>query len=213
MTSSFIQNFQFEINLAQYKAVEVKLVDKVYALVIDNVRWLIYNPLTKIEAHQCLSHYDLATGTVITTGLGLGLREQLLLSNPKVTKLIVIEKSKDLIDYHLKTSNWVNNSKLTIINQPVHKYMGDCDVLLLDHYEQQNFTAILNDVANISKKIESKLMWFWPFEDYIIKNSIDKNITLSESYVDLKTRYNFKLFPDLTESQLLTYCSSFQSVR
>jgi hypothetical protein len=91
--------------------------------------------------------------------------------------------------------------------------MGDCDVLLLDHYEQQNFTAILNDVANISKKIESKLMWFWPFEDYIIKNSIDKNITLSESYVDLKTRYNFKLFPDLTESQLLTYCSSFQNVR
>jgi len=213
MTSSFIQNFQFEINLGQYKAVEVKLVDKVYALVIDNVRWLIFNPLTKIEAHQCLSHCDLATGTVIATGLGLGLREQILVSKPEVTSLTIVEKSKDLIDFHLQHSNWIKHPKINIVNTDAGNYKAECDVLLLDHYEQQNYTAILNNVVNISNKIDCKTMWFWPFEDYIIKNSIDKNITLSESYVDLKTRYNFKLFPDLTESQLLTYCSSFQNVR
>lgn len=213
MIKSLFDNFEYEVNTGTYGSVKIDKINDTYVVFVNNVKWMIFNSKTKQEAHELKLHYNLANGHVIATGLGLGIREQLLLSKDDVKSLTVLEKSSDLINFHKTYSKWTSNPKLDIINISAEKYKGTCDVLLLDHYEQQNFIAILNNVINISNNIRCNAMWFWPFEDYILRNSKDYNYTLLESYNDLKNKYSFNKFPNLIESELAEYCEPFANVR
>ena len=65
-----------------------------YYLLIDDVQWMAYDENTHLEAFEVYSHYCLAKGHVVVTGLGFGVRENWLLTKNEVTKLTIIEKNK-----------------------------------------------------------------------------------------------------------------------
>ena len=60
---------------------------------------MVFDP-THGQAKQFYSHYNLAYGHVVCTGLGFGTREKWLSTKPEVTKITVIEANKQIIDYH-----------------------------------------------------------------------------------------------------------------
>ena len=60
---------------------------------MDGVQWMVLDERHG-SASQFYSHYKLAKGHVICTGLGFGTREQWLASKPEVTKITVLESSK-----------------------------------------------------------------------------------------------------------------------
>lgn len=212
MMDSFIYNFNYEVSTGTENSVDIKKLNDTYAVYVNNIKWMNFNSTTKQEALELKAHYDLAYGNVIVTGLGIGIREQLLLSKTEVKSVTVLEKSTDLVNFHRKNSKWYNNPKLTVVNTSADKYKGECDVLLLDHYEQQNFVAILNDVKQITSQIKTNVAWFWPFEVYILTHYWKYNKTsLLDSYETIKGMFNLQNFPKLTETQLINYCDIFKT--
>ena len=72
------------------------------SLFIKGERYMTYDYLNHAQALELLSHYYLAKGHCICTGLGFAVRENWIATKKEVTKITVIEKNKNLIDYHKK---------------------------------------------------------------------------------------------------------------
>ncbi len=198
--------FNFEIYPGQLGPVDVLEDQGVYRLFVDGNKWLYYDSSTRQAALELIAHVDLAYGDVVTTGLGLGLREQLLLANPNVSSIRVVEQSQDLIDFHQQNSRWINDPKITVINADANEYTAQCDVLLLDHYEQERIGVIVDSVRKVADNIQCRLLWFWPLESQIIFRSTKRALTLLESYLSLRQDINVAQLPDLTAEQLRHYC-------
>ena len=145
----------------KYNSVEITLHRKPpyyrYGMYVDNTLWMTYINHNN-QAYQLYSHNYFAYGNVCTTGLGFGIREQMLLDNPKVKSVTVIEICQDLIDYH-KRFNPDLMSRLNVICADANNIKYDCDVLLLDHYEDE-----LPQLDQIYENISHELMWFWEAE-------------------------------------------------
>ncbi len=137
--------------------------------------WMTYNFSTHEEALELYSQYRIAEGHCVCTGLGLGVREQWLLRNPKVTKITVIEKSADVIEFH-RRHNPETMSKIEVVHGDASEAHGVCDTLLLDHYIYP-CESIIPDARRICSKIIHERSWWWPLEDYILCNS-----PIGESY-------------------------------
>jgi hypothetical protein len=134
-----------------------------------------------------------------------------LLNNPLVTKITVIEKNKSVIEYH-KKHNPLILEKLNVINCDVVDFKGECDVLLIDHYEWEKLDHIKKDISNILENIKCDTIWFWPIERYIKDIANKKGISYLESYHMIINDINPKYFPDLNENQLRSYCDLFLAV-
>lgn len=200
-----------------------KTKDDIYVLYINGIQWMMYELKNHYQVSQVFSHYYLASGDVITTGLGFGARERWILNNPKVTSLTVLEQNEDLIKFHKD-----NNSKLfenaNIIHCDAKTYKGKCDTLLLDHYEWEPMSEIIKDVKNIcDNNIECDKMWFWHLETQILAdlhNFKDVDIICGEFrenrfkidistlqnvksiYDTIKTTSNLTKLPELTQEEL-----------
>jgi len=158
---------------------------------------------------QLYSSYDLAYGDVLVSGLGFGILALWLCSKPEVNSVTVIEISEDIIRL-FKNSNYIPD-KLNVINYDMINYNTDkkYDVLLLDHYENQKFDWILEDIKKISSRIKHTNMWAWPLEEiYLFKMYADENyIFLYDIFnkygcnKDFTTRWIYfvdKFFPEET---------------
>ena len=75
----------------------------VWKLFVEGNQWMVYQTYDYKEVYELYSHYDLAQGHCILTGLGFGARERWILNKPEVTKLTVLEQSEDVIQYHKDT--------------------------------------------------------------------------------------------------------------
>ena len=91
-------------NLKLYKkdSCEVTFDDynQMYRLFIGGEDYMSYRIKDHDEAYELYSHYDLAKGHCICTGLGFGVRENWLLTKKEVSKVTVLEKNKEVIEYH-----------------------------------------------------------------------------------------------------------------
>ena len=120
---------------------------------------------------KCFSYMamtDLAFGTTIISGFGLGDIPNWLRHKPQVREVTVIESSFEVIDYHEKYNNdlW---GGVNIIQNENTRFGTKCDVLLLDHYyDREPFEMEVVDFLDLVKKdiqmIEHKFLWFWPLE-------------------------------------------------
>lgn len=191
-----------------------------FYLYVNGEQWMAYNTKSHIEAYELYSHYILAKGHVIVTGMGFGSRENWILTKPEVTKLVIIEKNKDIIDYHIqKESKFISDPRVEIINYDASLYEGSCDVLLLDHYELSNYEAILADVKKIHDNVECKTMWFWPFEGIIMNsrrwhtfNDQPYNlITKYQAYQLLKKNWGLHKIHEFSEDDINLMCMMFNS--
>ena len=203
------------------KAFEVKKFENgTHALYIHGQQWMMYQK-DHMQAAQLFSHYYIASGNVIATGLGFAAREFWILNNSNVKSLTVLEKSQDVIDYHKK----VNPSlfkKANIICCDARTYKGKCDTLLLDHYEFETTEETIKDVKKICENIECKKMWFWHLETQIIadlhgiheqgiwdrfrKGTFKINVATLKNilpiYESIKNRYKLDKLPNLTAEEL-----------
>ena len=206
-----------------------------YVLYINGVQWMMYDYDTHSQASQIFSHYYIASGDVITTGLGLAIRENWLLNNHKVKSLTIIEKSSEVIEYHKKYNSALFN-KATIINCDAREYKGKCDTLLLDHYEFESMEDTIKDVKYIYNNIECEKMWFWHLETQIIAdlhNWYEKDIwdffrqgkfkfnvenfkNIENVYESIKSKFELTKLPKLTKNELILiitiYTSFFQKM-
>jgi hypothetical protein len=206
-----------------------------YMLYLKGERWMMYDYNTHLQASQLFSHYYIASGDVITTGLGLAIRENWLLNNSKIKSLTIIEKSPEVIEYHKKYNN-ILFQKSKIINCDAREYKGKCDTLLLDHYESETMSDIISDVRFICSNIECEKMWFWHLETQIIAdlhNWYEKDIwelfrkgefrfdvnnfkNIENIYNSIKLKYELNKLPKLTKSELILiltiYTNFFQEM-
>ena len=60
----------------------------IWRLSLNGIQWMVFDP-THGQAKQFYSHYNLAYGHVVCTGLGFGTREKWLSTKPEVTKITV----------------------------------------------------------------------------------------------------------------------------
>lgn len=94
-----------------------------------------------IEQAQIDPHIVGMTGRVLVGGLGLGYAAQTLALNPKVTEVVVIERSKHVIDLvrdHLKGSRSKKKNKLTVIHSDLFRW--------LKANQDQRFTSAYYDI-------------------------------------------------------------------
>lgn len=183
-------------------------------------RWMAYNQRTHEEAAEFFSHYFLARGHVICTGLGFAVRERWLLTRPEVTKLTVIESNADLIRYHRENdSAWIKDPRVEIINADADQYCASCDVLLADHFEGDKFDHTLHSMRILQNNISCEYLWFWPLERIIMHcrkwhsdNDEPKTLlTKLQAYEIIRRNHNLYRLPDLSESRLNMFCMMFHS--
>jgi hypothetical protein len=211
--------------------IEIKLINnKNYYLLIDNKQMMSYDIQTHDGAYQVFSHYDMAYGHVVVSGMGFGSRENWILTNPNVTKLSIIENCEELIEFHKNIqSPFINDPRVEIIKMNASDYNGKCDVLLLDHYEFEEYEDILMDVKKIHDQSDCKVLWFWPFERIIMhsrkwhtindkKNvdkigigDINKMITKYHAFLLIKEGWGLDKIPSLDEQTINMYCMMFNS--
>lgn len=177
-----------------------------YQLFVNGQKWNNYNAITHSEIFQVFSHYYLSYGHCICTGLGFLMRESWILNNLKVSRLTVLEKSKDLIEYQQRINPDIM-SKIEVINCDANEFIGKCDVLLLDHYEQENDTIFFESLHKINKNIKSDVLWPWSVEP-ILDVHLDYS-NASHSYIEFKKRNDLHFLPNLTEQEILMFISMF----
>jgi len=191
-----------------------------FYLYINGEQWMAYDTNSHLEAYELFSHYLLAKGHVIATGLGFGVRESWILTKPDVTKLTIIEKNKEVIDYHKKNkSAFLNDPRVEIINMDASELTGSCDILLLDHYETADYESILTDVKKIHDNVDCKAMWFWPFEKIIMhsrrwhtfNDEPYQLITKYEASKLLQKNWGLDKLYDFSESDINLLCMMFGS--
>jgi hypothetical protein len=188
--------------------IKIEICDEEFHLLLSNNRWMTFSPYTFEQIFELYSHYSLAEGHCICTGLGFGLREKWLLSNKKVSKVTVLENSKEIIEYHKKVNpNLVE--QIEIINCNASEFKGKCDTLLLDHYEYESTFNLktFSDFDNIkicSENIDHKKLWFWPIEEIISRND------LADEYATYQLlRKEYQTLPNIEKDKLISYCKIF----
>jgi len=211
------------------KAFEVVLKDNIYILYIKGQQWMLYEN-NCAQVAQLFSHYYIAEGDVISTGLGFAARELWLLNNPKVKSLTILEKNENIIKYQKKVNPSLFD-KAKIICCDANTYKGECDTLLLDHYELESMNDIIADVKIMCNNIKCNKMWFWHLETLILANlhntyedglcdrfrSGDFKIDISALrdikivYELIKSKYGLDKLPDLTYQELQFIVSMFTS--
>ena len=204
--------------------------EEFWVLMLNDVQWMSLEP-GHSSACQVYSHYKLAKGHVICTGLGFGIREQWIASKPEVTKVTVLEKFKEVIDYHKDIgTKW--HDKIEIINCDATDYKGSCDFLSIDHYEFDDVLRIIDSVRKVYRNITCECVWFWMLEpwikegycvlqDHIIDNTgnpatIRKTIRyggkendILENYSKIKKYFDIDKLPSLEESELIKFIIMF----
>ena len=199
-----------------------------YILKVFGNQWMMYDTITHLQASQLFAHYYIASGDVICTGLGLGIRENWLLNNKNVKSLTILESNENIIEYH-KEVNPILFKKAKIINCDAKTYKGKCDTLLLDHYEFESLYEIVNDVKMICSNIECDKVWFWHIETQILadlhqtyepnlcekfrngefKFNIETLKNIKYVYECIKSNNDLSKLPDLTQEELQLILSMY----
>ncbi len=166
--------------------------DDQFSLWNNNIRYMWENINTKESLKELQSQIDIAKGHVICTGLGFLLREEKLLEKEEVDCVTVLEKNHDVIDIQDKLNPKIMN-KLNIVHADANVYKGECDTLLIDHFQDDENNK-LPIVTNCCNNIRHKQMLYWDiFSDYSRYNK----------YQEL--RKQFTTLPNFTPNQFYKY--------
>jgi len=185
--------------------------ENMYQLNLNGKRWMVYDYETHRQPAQLFSHYYLAKGHCVCTGMGFGVRENWLMSKKEVSKITVIEKNEQVLEYHKYIQSPFLKECEVLIGD-ASKISGKCDTLLLDHYELELYEEIIKDVRKISYNVDCETLWFWPLESLIMEYK-EKNSTLfdihqsySQIYEEIKMKSEIANLPNLNEETIKLFC-------
>ena len=178
--------------------------NKRWSLMVEGVQWMTYDETNHQEGlSQVFSHYYIAEGHVVTTGLGFGVRESWLLNNPKVKSITCIEKDRRVMDIALNFNPQLFD-KVKIIIGDAKEYKCTCDTLLLDHYEGSDVIGFGDQTKKILSNINTKRCWFWTYETYLMHMYLfnnDHGGSIHQIYDRMKSYFRL---PNLSEKELKT---------
>lgn len=176
--------------------------------------WMGYDYSNHWQAREFYIEIELAKGVCITTGLGLGILQTNLCLKEDVTKVIVYEKSSDVIDmfYRMTEKNDFDISKLEIKQGNANTLEGEvCDCLFPDHFENEPDDYIIDTVRKLSEQNEAKLVWYWPAGYHFLKflglNTLTANC---DSYIKWAEYTKIKNLPVMPDESIFDY---FQELR
>lgn len=97
-------------------------------------------------------------GTVLICGLGMGMVLRMLEKRPQVEKIVVVEKSKDLLDF---VGDIQCSKPLEIINDDVYECVGDveCDWAVFDHFGPLEGNDEL--IKQLQASCKAPNQWYW----------------------------------------------------
>lgn len=178
--------------------------------------WMGYDYSNHWQAREFYIEIELAKGICVTTGLGLGILQTNLCLKEDVTKVIVYEKSSDVIDIFYKTveKNNFDISKLEIKQSNANILEGEvCDCLFPDHFESEPDEHIVDTVRKISEQNEANLVWYWPagfhFLKFIRRKTLSANIDSYNQWVD---HTGIKNLPNITDNSLFEYFEVLRNI-
>ena len=177
---------------------------KKYRLYINNCVCMTYNTWNHVQALELVSHYQLAKGHCICTGMGFGVRENWLMQKKEVTKITIVERNEELIEYH-KYINSPFLKECEVIIGDASEMQGKCDTLLLDHYELETKEYIVDDVKKISRNVDCETLWFWPIERIIL--NYENYSTYYQNYLQIKNKFNLSKLPNIDEERVNLFCN------
>lgn len=180
-------------------------------LFVDDIPWMGYDFNTHYQAAELFSHFYLAKGHCVCTGMGFGVRENWLMSKKEISKITIVEKNEHLLEYHKYIQSPFLKECEVIIGD-ASELSGKCDTLLLDHYEEQTYEDIIKDVKKISNNMDCDILWFWPLERLIIdykknnSNLFNTYQSYSQIYEEIKTKSKLSKLPNLNEETIRLFC-------
>ena len=203
-----ISNFKSPLKFKPVQIGKARLFEQepgYYVLTYNDQRFMGYNTNLHWHPEEFIIESNLAFGKCITTGLGLGLIQSILMANEKVTEVVVYEKNQDVIEVFLflaQNSN-LDISKLNIVCQDANTIKNEkANCIFIDHYETNDFVLILNTVKNIADNNNCDILWYWPAAlQYMLycaktKQSIDEN-----SFYKFSNYINVKSFPNKLDNR------------
>lgn len=211
MDNSFLYNLGFtlpNIENVEYEKFKIIRDENTAIYYQDALRWMHYDFNTNIEAFNLYSHFHFAKGHCCCTGLGFLIRENWLLTKKDVTKITVLEKNKNIIDYH-NIFNPNIMEQLEVIHIDAYEYEGECDTLLLDNFEGgiEHEPSFCLSARSLSENIKNSLMWFWPLEYFLTCHYRPYiGISLKELYNNFKNYFKLNTLPTLTEEEIFYLC-------
>jgi hypothetical protein len=187
-------------------------------LSVDDMEWMGYSSVDSFQSAELFSHHYLAKGHCVCTGMGLGIRENWLMNKKEVTKITIIEKNEQVLEYH-KYNKSPFLKECEVLISDASDLNGKCDTLLLDHYEDESYKDIIKNVKKISNNVDCETLWFWPLERLITdyKNYKNNNFNLlddgyqsyPEIYEKIKVKNGLSKLPDLDDETLRLFCFLF----
>ena len=205
-TKPYMESFKSKNNRMIVSESKVNKGD--FGLAIDGEYWMNYALLNPSQAYELFSQYYLAKGHCICTGLGFTVRESWISTKKSVEKITVIEKNKEVIEYHKYIKNPILE-KLEIINCDASEYVGKCDTLLLDHHANEGNEQILREVADIQRNIQCQVLWFWPLEQIITDTTIIEGGDVFNTYLKLKEKHGLYKLPNISRELIEMFCFMF----
>lgn len=195
---------------------ELKVNEKIVVLSENGETWMGLDLNTKWQANEFVFELTEAHGLCVTTGLGLGILQTLLLRNPNVSKVKVYEKNQNVINIFLQIveKNNFDISNLEIVNIDADELKNiSCDCLFLDHFEHEPDAEIIQRVKNISEQNNCGLLWYWPGVKHFSKFCAASNLILNNYSFDLwKKTIGIKKLPDQFTDVQLDYINNLRSI-
>jgi hypothetical protein len=154
-----------------------------FTLYSNGDRWMVYNKDKDLEIKEMYSSYDLAHGDVLISGLGFGILALWLCNKPEVNSVTVVELSEDVVKIFKESNNIPEKLNIIIDNMITYTTEKEYDVLLLDHYEMQNYDWRLKDMEKICSRIKHKYFWAWSLEAIYLYSMYTNKSDKKEPYL------------------------------
>lgn len=133
-------------------------------LFIDNKLSMEISPRELQGAFQIIKN---AKGKVGIIGLGLGYLTNEILKKESVSKVVVYEENKDIIDLYYK--NFGKNSKLEVLNQDGFKGKSDSfDSFIVDIYSYNLEDRVVLDYKKLNELHKIDEYYFFGFEHFLL---------------------------------------------
>lgn len=116
-------NFKIEDILTDFWVGSSEPMDTYTVLFFDQNGDGSFHPImqdTTKEFRECQNFVTAATGDVLVAGLGLGCINQVLIDNPNVSSITIVEKYQEVID--LVWSHCPKNEKMTLIKDDIYTW-------------------------------------------------------------------------------------------
>lgn len=187
-----------------------------FGLFEKDAPWMGYNYDNHWQAREFYFELQLAKGVCITTGLGLGILQTNLCLNDDVSKVIVYEKSNDVVDIFYKTieKNNFDISKIEIRIGDADSLTNEkCDCLFPDHFDSEPEEHVVRVVKELSENNQSDVVWYWPAGVHLLKFVIGKELEINNnSYEKWKKHTGITNLPNITDDSVFAYFKELKNM-